>query len=82
MITNKEKGPTILCFRDTNYDMLSKAWYENRGSDPEKERLRQRERTIPTKRKNQLFCAFETQIMICYPKHGMKTEDRIQKKND
>lgn len=40
VIINKEKGPIILYFRDTNYDMLSKAWYENKGSDPETERFR------------------------------------------
>ncbi|GFW15272.1 SWIM-type domain-containing protein [Trichonephila clavipes] len=40
IITTKVKSFTIILFRDTQANILSKAWYDNKKRDPEEERLR------------------------------------------
>lgn len=40
VITNKNTGPSIVCFRYTQYDILNKTWYESKKQNPEEERFR------------------------------------------
>lgn len=40
LIFEKQGTPCIICFRNTGYKILSKAWYDAKNSDPEEERLR------------------------------------------
>lgn len=40
VITTKSKSMTIICFRDTQTNILCKSWYENRKQNPKEERLR------------------------------------------
>ncbi|GFY37373.1 uncharacterized protein TNIN_401781 [Trichonephila inaurata madagascariensis] len=72
IITTKAKSFTIISFRDTQANVLSKAWYDSKKRDPEEERLRIVEAAAAIIREDVLSSVVETKF---YPLPSKMLDD-------